>query len=67
MSTLQLLCSRAYLRLFVRRGDEGVSLVEYALLVALISVICIGALRYFQGSVSSSLDSSSSAIGNAGG
>ena len=62
MSNLRLLWTRAYLRLG-RGGDEGVSLVEYALLVALIAAVCVLSLRYFQGQVSSSLNSSSSAIG----
>jgi Flp pilus assembly pilin Flp len=52
----------------VRRfgGDQGASLVEYALLVSLIAVVCISALTYFQQETSQSLSRSSSAIGNAG-
>ena len=30
-----------------RRGDRGASLVEYALLVALIAVVCVVAVTYF--------------------
>ena len=48
------------------RGDEGVSLVEYALLVSLIALVCAGAVRYFQTQVSHSLSTSSSAIVTAG-
>jgi Flp pilus assembly pilin Flp len=47
-------------------GDQGASLVEYAFLLALISIVCIGAIKYFQQSVSGSLSRSSSAIVAAG-
>jgi Flp pilus assembly pilin Flp len=47
-------------------GDQGVSLVEYALLVALIALVCCGAIRYFQQEVSANLSRSSSAIVTAG-
>jgi Flp pilus assembly pilin Flp len=43
-------------------GDRGASLVEYALLVSLIAMVCIGGLRYFQSAVSNSFSNSSSAI-----
>jgi Flp pilus assembly pilin Flp len=43
-------------------GDDGASLVEYALLVALIAVVCISALTYFQQETSQSLSESASAI-----
>jgi Flp pilus assembly pilin Flp len=44
------------------KGDQGASLVEYALLLALITVVCISALSYFQQSTSQSLSKSASAI-----
>jgi Flp pilus assembly pilin Flp len=47
-------------------GDEGASLVEYALLVSLIAVVCISAITYFQQETSNSLSRSASSIGNAG-
>ena len=47
-------------------GDEGASLVEYALLVALISLVCVAALTYFQRTTTQSLSRSSSSITNAG-
>jgi Flp pilus assembly pilin Flp len=47
-------------------GDAGATLVEYALMVALIAVVCITALRYFQQETSESLSRSSSAIVEAG-
>jgi Flp pilus assembly pilin Flp len=40
--------------------------VEYALLVSLIALVCLGAVHYFQTQVSASLSKSSSAIVNAG-
>jgi len=53
-------CSRDQRRF---SGDAGASLVEYALLVALISVVCLASLTYFQRETSASLSKSSSAIG----
>jgi len=47
-------------------GDQGASLVEYAFLLALIAIVCIGAIKYFQESVTASLSRSSSAIVKAG-
>ena len=44
------------------RGDEGASLVEYALLLALIAVVCISALTYFQQETSRSLSKSASSL-----
>ena len=44
------------------RGDEGASLVEYALLLALIAVVCISALTYFQKETSQSLSKSASSL-----
>lgn len=43
-------------------GDDGASLVEYALLVALIAVVCISAITYFQRETSESLSKSASVI-----
>ena len=34
-------------RILRSMGDRGASLVEYALLVALISVVCLGAIKAF--------------------
>jgi Flp pilus assembly pilin Flp len=47
-------------------GDEGASLVEYAFLLALITVVCIGAVTYFGQSVGASLSRSGSSIVSAG-
>ena len=48
------------------RDDRGSSLVEYALLVALIAAVTVVALRYFQTSTAQKLSSASSSITNAG-
>lgn len=44
------------------RGERGASLVEYALLLALIAVVCIGALTFFGSSNGSGLNRSGSCI-----
>lgn len=44
------------------RGERGASLVEYALLLALIAVVCIGAVGYFGSSNGSGLNRSGSCI-----
>ncbi len=48
----------------MRRGrdDRGASLVEYALLVALIAVVAFLSLRFFGGARNNSLSRSGSAI-----
>ena len=47
-------------------GEQGASLVEYALLVALIAVVCISALVYFGGTGQNSIENSKNSIINAG-
>ena len=44
------------------KSDRAASLVEYALLLALISVVCIGALSMFGGNNSGSVDTSANSI-----
>lgn len=46
------------------RGERGASLVEYALLVALIALICVGALSLLGESASQNLSSAGSGLGN---
>jgi len=43
-------------------GDGGASLVEYALLLALIVVVCIGAVTFLGGNLSSSMSKSASSV-----
>jgi pilus assembly protein Flp/PilA len=47
-----------------RKDDRGASLVEYALLLALIAVVAIGALTFLGTSVSSTLNNVANAINN---
>ena len=49
-------------------GDDGANVVEYAMLVALIIVVCLGALTVFGNSAKAKISCSSSAIvGQTGG
>jgi Flp pilus assembly pilin Flp len=43
-------------------GERGASLVEYALLIALIAIVCFSAITFFGGSNKTSLDRSFSCI-----
>jgi pilus assembly protein Flp/PilA len=51
-------------RVWARRDEVGASLVEYALLLALIAVVCILALHFLGGSVSNTLNSVGQSINN---
>lgn len=48
-----------------RRDEEGASLVEYALLVALIAVVCIGAISFLGSSASTKFSSVGQSIAKA--
>ena len=48
------------------RSEKGTSVIEYALLVALIAVVALGAVTYFQVETTGKLSSASSEIVNAG-
>ena len=50
----------------LRDREEGQALVEYALILALIAVVCITALETLGGNVSAKLDEIATAIANAG-
>ena len=45
-----------------RRSERGASLVEYALLLTLIALVCVSAVQLLGDSTGSSLDSSGSSI-----
>jgi len=47
-------------------GDAGASLVEYALLVSLIALVCLSALVYFQKATTDKLSVAATSILNAG-
>jgi len=53
----------AYLRARFGGDEQGASLVEYALLVALIAVVCVVAIAFLGGSASSKFSSLGSGIG----
>ena len=53
-----------YIQLRLSRDEEGASLVEYALLVALIAVVCIAAIALIGNSASSKLSSVGASIGS---
>ncbi len=48
------------------KGDHGASLVEYAFLLALITVVCLGAVTFFGQAVGGSISKSGSSIIGAG-
>jgi pilus assembly protein Flp/PilA len=52
-----------YLRVRLARNERGASLVEYALLVALIAVVCIAAISFLGGNASSKFNSVGSTVG----
>lgn len=50
-----------------KRDDRGAGLVEYVLMISLITLVCIAAVGYFQEATRGSFDSSASAVQEAGG
>ncbi len=46
-------------------GDDGASVVEYTLLVALITLVAMSSVRFFQANTASKLSCASSALGEA--
>ena len=55
----------AYVNLInrLRRTEDGASLVEYALLVAFIAIVCIAAVAFFGSRVTDSFSRSGSKLG----
>lgn len=51
-----------WLRARFGESDRGASMVEYALLVALIAVVCIGAIQFLGGKAEESFNSTGNAI-----
>jgi pilus assembly protein Flp/PilA len=54
----------AYLRTFVR-NDEGQDLLEYALLIALIAIVCVTAVTTTGTNVAAIFDSIAASLGGA--
>ena len=50
----------------VRKDEEGAALVEYALLIGLIAVVCIVAITSLGVAVSNKLNSACSSLGGTG-
>ncbi len=57
-------CCVPYIRARWGRDERGASLVEYALLVALIAVVCIVAIQFLGTNASQKLSKVGSNIGN---
>jgi len=55
-----------YIQLRLSRDEEGASLVEYALLVALIAVVCIAAIALIGNSAQTKLSATGQSIQNGG-
>ncbi len=53
---------KAWIQAHVAKTDRGASLVEYALLVALIAVVCIVAITFLGGAASEEFDSIGSSL-----
>ena len=53
---------RAVIGTLTRSSEEGASLVEYALLVALIAVVCVGAVTFIGSSASGKLSATGSSL-----
>ena len=51
------------LQLWFGRDESGASLVEYALLLALIALVCIGAMQLLGGDVSTRLSGVGGSLG----
>ena len=60
--TLQLSFIAQFLKARFARNERGASMVEYALLVALIAVVCIGAVTLIGNGASNSLSSAGTTI-----
>jgi Flp pilus assembly pilin Flp len=48
------------------RADDGASLVEYALLISLIAIVCVAAMSFFGKSISSQFSKQGSCVAGAG-
>ena len=52
----------AWMRSGIRAKERGASLVEYALLIGLIAVVCVGAVTYFGQETGSALEDTAVAV-----
>ena len=58
-------CVAPYVHARLARDERGASLVEYALLVALIAIVCLVAIAFLGSSASHRFSSVGSSVGNA--
>lgn len=49
-----------------RDGESGASLIEYALLVALIALVCVAAVQFFGANLGARYSSTASSVATAG-
>jgi pilus assembly protein Flp/PilA len=57
-----LIATKNFISRYITRREEGASLVEYGLLLALIAVVCLAAVTALGGSISSMLNGLASSI-----
>jgi Flp pilus assembly pilin Flp len=55
----------ASMRRSIRAKERGASLVEYALLIGLIALVCVGAVTYFGQETGAALDDTAVAVRDA--
>ncbi len=55
----------ASMRRSIRAKERGASLVEYSLLIALIALVCVGAVTYFGQETGSALEDTAVAVQDA--
>lgn len=63
LEKLTLWTMKSFARLEELRSEEGQALVEYGLILALVAVICIGALQLLGQNVAAQLQAIATAIG----
>lgn len=54
--------SELWLKIYRFRDEEGATIIEYALLIALIAVVCIAGVTFFGQATSNSYSSSTSSL-----
>lgn len=64
LNATTLLLGTAFARVATRRTDRGASLVEYALLITLIAVVCLTAVLFFGSETSRSFSATTDSIAN---
>ena len=60
--TKQIVAAQALVAKLRERANEGQGMVEYALILALIAILCIAALQYLQPMISNTLNNVSNSL-----